>query len=140
MILSLSSLKMESKNIIRDFQACLNEAIAKGWSWGFINWIWSRYKRACREDWIWNGEDYEDREVLSYNDLLFWSYSWFLDMIEWKQEWYSRYQYAEYWDRDLWGIEDDDKQYHKMQLSLLESDELRMQYILDNIKWFITKK
>jgi len=125
---------MDNK-IIRDFQACLNEAIRAGWQNKLIEiphtkavvrgkiWLWF---------YNWNGED----EVrCSYSDLFFWQ-SWFLDIIEWKEtseQWckFNGY-YAEYHGYE-YGL-----QYHKMSLCLLDSDEERMQYILDNMKSFIT--
>lgn len=132
------------ENIIRDFQACLNEAIAKGRSYKFINWIGYYYKWKCTELWIDNDESYEDNIVISYSELFFWPNSWFLDMIEWKQE-EDRGVTINYpnWDYIQMKRTEDNyrvRMWHTMQLSILESDEARMKYILDEIKWFITKK
>lgn len=130
-------------DIIRDFQACLNEALKVGRQvYGEDNIVkaeaYSYFIVTVSDTWL--------EQDHSYNDLFF-GWMWFLDMIEWKVNdnvlcLNPEIEYDEPADHER--IEEEmeyrGKQYHLMQLVILESDELRIKRVLDNMKWFITKK
>lgn len=119
------------KKLLQQFEILLNDAISIGWKPFGDNLV-----KDIEID-----KDYDDQINYylqsrvsfnsSYNDLFFWK-SWFLDMIKRKQvpffdwKWYI----IDWWEYS--------KKQHKCGLVLLESDELRIQYVLNNHKWFIT--
>lgn len=120
---------MKKENIIRDFQTCLNEAIKAGRKPRWKPYIYveprvleSVLKKVCfklnKETW----------HLKSVTEILFDTDSWFLHMIERKQTPNELLYY--YTELDC----------HKMILSVLCTDEGRMQYILNNMKWFIQKQ
>lgn len=120
------------ENIIRDFQACLNKSRKVGW---MHNKFQNPDIKILIECWkiCFTLPNREKQFTLS--EILFWPDSWFLEMIEWKEQVFDYISIN--WDK---LVEWNTTKYHRMQLSILESDELRMSYVLQNMKWFITKK
>lgn len=154
---------MDRANIIWGFQACLNEALKAGREPWYRDWftavklyVDTDSYRAIDPVWV-ELYQWDDHEYFSLTHLFFWQ-SWFLNMIERKQDWQfdlmpdsikieTRWHNNwGLWERYAWQYWKQDKSYHTMMLAaiiqddVLTVDEARMKYILDNIKWFITKK
>lgn len=70
---------------------------------------------------------------ISLNDLLFWE-SGFMDSVKWKRVWNYFLWYTVEWKEqeiaDFWIA----SEYHKIQLVLLQTDEQRLEYLLNNIE------
>lgn len=134
---------------IQSFWALLNEAITAGRKpWG--RWYTKAYNtiRGSAVYWFertkWSPIVYPDSYVFdgatnfSLTSILFDTDSWFLDMIEWKTKWWhinGKQGENDYQNSWYYMVDSSDIDYHKIRLAILDSDEKRIKYVLDNMKW-----